>query len=214
MNGHGLGTLDSLHLGQVTDNGDPESRGRIKVKLLAAPLEVWAAVVAPSAGQGYGASFVPKQNEIVVLAFATPDLPLVLGSLWAGNSSVPSEASPEEDHYVIRTPGGAVLDFDDSSGGPRITIETSSGNKITITESGGGEVKLEAGSQSVTLKSSGIDIQSSGQVNINASTVNVSAGMVKVDAGMSKFSGVVKSDTVITNAVVSSSYTPGAGNVW
>jgi hypothetical protein len=38
--------------------------------------------------------------------------------------------------------------------------------------------------------------------------------MMTVDAGMSKFSGVVKSDVVITNSVVSTSYTPGAGNIW
>jgi hypothetical protein len=38
--------------------------------------------------------------------------------------------------------------------------------------------------------------------------------MVKVDAGMSKFSGVVKADTVICNSIISSSYTPGAGNIW
>ena len=49
---------------------------------------------------------------------------------------------------------------------------------------------------------------------VEASTVEVSAAMVKVDAGISKFSGVVQADTVITNSVVSSSYTPGAGNIW
>ena len=40
------------------------------------------------------------------------------------------------------------------------------------------------------------------------------AHTVTVNAGMSKFSGVVQADTVISNAVVSSSYTPGAGNIW
>lgn len=44
--------------------------------------------------------------------------------------------------------------------------------------------------------------------------LDVTAAMVTVDAAMSKFSGVVKADTVITNSVVSASYTPGAGNVW
>ena len=44
--------------------------------------------------------------------------------------------------------------------------------------------------------------------------LDVTAAMVTVDAAMSTFSGVVKADTVITNSVVSSSYTPGAGNVW
>jgi hypothetical protein len=28
------------------------------------------------------------------------------------------------------------------------------------------------------------------------------------------FSGVVQAQTVITNSVVSASYTPGAGNIW
>ena len=38
--------------------------------------------------------------------------------------------------------------------------------------------------------------------------------VVTVDAGMSKFSSVVQADTVISNSVVSASYTPGAGNIW
>ena len=45
-------------------------------------------------------------------------------------------------------------------------------------------------------------------------TVEVTAASVKVDAAMSNFSGVVKCDTLISNAVVSTSYTPGAGNIW
>jgi len=44
--------------------------------------------------------------------------------------------------------------------------------------------------------------------------VEVSAGMVSVNAGMSKFSGVVKSDTNITNSTVSASQTPCAGSIW
>ena len=50
MNAHTPGNLHSLQLGQVTDNVDPEDRGRIKVRLVATPMEVWANVVAPSAG--------------------------------------------------------------------------------------------------------------------------------------------------------------------
>lgn len=110
MNLHTLGNLHSLQLGLVTDNADPEDRGRIKVRLVATPMEIWASVVAPSAGSGYGVSFVPRVNEIVVLAFVTPELPLVLGSLWSGGGSRPEEADPQEDHYVIRTPQATVLD--------------------------------------------------------------------------------------------------------
>jgi hypothetical protein len=64
------------------------------------------------------------------------------------------------------------------------------------------------------LESSGVTVTASAKVKISASTMEISAGMLTVNAGMSKFSGVVKADTVITNSVVSASYTPGAGNIW
>lgn len=215
MNNHALGSLQSLQLGEVTDNNDPDSRGRVKVRLLAASMEVWASVVAPSAGNGYGASFVPRLNEIVVLAFVSPELPLVLGSVWAGNSSVPQEADPQEEHYVIRTPEETVLDFSDNTGqGPKVTLKTRSGYNITINESNGGEILIERSDQSIKLSPSGIDITSSGQVHVQASTVTVDASMVTVNAGMSKFSGVVQCDTLIATSVVGTSYTPGAGNIW
>jgi hypothetical protein len=38
--------------------------------------------------------------------------------------------------------------------------------------------------------------------------------MINVTAGMSKFSGVVQCDTLISNTVISATYTPGAGNIW
>ena len=45
-------------------------------------------------------------------------------------------------------------------------------------------------------------------------TVEVSAGMVTVDAAMARFSGIVKCETLISTSVISTSYTPGAGNIW
>jgi hypothetical protein len=35
-----------------------------------------------------------------------------------------------------------------------------------------------------------------------------------VNAAAAKFSGVVQCDTLISNSVVSQSYSPGAGNIW
>lgn len=214
MTPHGLGALDGLQLGRVTDNADPEGRARVRVRLLTLPdLEVWASVVAPSAGNGYGASLIPRLDEVVVLAFVSPELPLVLGSIWTGDSSAPQEADPQEDVYVLRTPQGVLMELDDGDG-PRLEIRTPQGYSIVVTDGDGGEVSITRGGQSVTLTSSEIAVVSSGSVSVQASQVSISAGMVQVDAGMSKFSGVIQADTVITNAVVSSSYTPGAGNIW
>lgn len=213
MSPHALGELTSLQLGRVTDNADPDGRGRVRVRLLALEMEVWASVVAPSAGNGYGASILPRVEEVVVLAFLSPELPLVLGSIWAGDSSTPTEADPVEDVYVLRTPSGVVVEMDDGDG-PRVELRTPAGHSIVITDGDGGEVSITRGGQSVKLTASEISVESSGTVSVQASQVKISAGMVQVDAGMSKFSGVVQADTVITNAVVSSSYTPGAGNIW
>ncbi len=213
VNPHTLGLLHSLHMGQVVDNDDPDSRGRIKLRLLANAVEVWASMVVPSAGTGYGFSCLPRINEIVVVAFITPELPLVLGSVWSGQNSVPEDADAIEDHYVIRTPSGSVLDFNDSDG-PQIKLTTPQGYHLTINDGSGGEIEIKRDGQSIKLSASEVNITSSATVSVNASRVNISASMVQVDAGMSRFSGVVQADTVIANAVVGTSYTPGAGNIW
>jgi hypothetical protein len=59
-----------------------------------------------------------------------------------------------------------------------------------------------------------VTVIASSKVTVSASLVEVSASMVTVNAGMSKFSGVVQCDTIISNSVISASYTPGAGNIW
>ena len=213
MNPHTLGFMHTMHLAKVVDTIDPDARGRIKVMLMANKMEIWANAVVPSAGPGYGISCLPKVDEIVVLAFVTPELPLLLGSIWSGHESAPEEADPQEDHYVVRTPAGTVMAFDDNDG-PKMEIRTPQGYSITVTDDNGGEVEIKRGGQRIRMTASEINITSSGKVSIDASTVNVSASMVQVDAGMSTFSGVVQADTIIANAVVGTSYTPGAGNIW
>ena len=57
-------------------------------------------------------------------------------------------------------------------------------------------------------------IGQAGTVTLQGNIVNINASSIDAQAATSKFSGVVQSDTLITNSVVSSSYTPGAGNIW
>jgi len=210
---HQLHGLQNLHLGRVTENEDPEGRGRIQVELQATGMQMWALCMSPSAGEGYGQSVLPKKDELVVLGFISPEVPVILGAVWSGSSSHPSEAQSVEDKYALISPKGTKLTMDDSSE-PQVKMETSSGHHLTITEASGGEITIEKGSESITLSSSGIRINSSSNVEVQAAQVKVSASMVKVDAAMSNFSGVVKCDTLIATSVVGTSYTPGAGNVW
>jgi uncharacterized protein involved in type VI secretion and phage assembly len=213
VNPHALGVLHNLHMGQVMDNTDPDHRGRIKVLLHANQVELWASVVVPSAGNGYGVVCIPRVGEIVVLAFITPEQPMVLGSVWSGQSSTPSDADTVEDHYLLKTPSGTILDMNDQDG-PSVTLTTPQGYSISITDGNGGEIEIKREGQSIKLTSSEVTINSSATVTVNATRVAISASNVQVDAAMSRFSGVVQADTVIANAVVGTSYTPGAGNIW
>ena len=59
-----------------------------------------------------------------------------------------------------------------------------------------------------------VTIGQSGTVTIQGGIVKIKAASVDVQAATSKFSGQVQTDTVVTNSVISKSYTPGAGNIW
>jgi len=210
---HGLGPLQELHLATVVDNDDPDGRGRVRVRLHSIGVELWAAVLTPSAGSGYGVSCLPRRDEQVVVGFLRPELPVVVGALWSGASSAPPDASPVEERYLLQTPGGIKLLLDDGGGG-RVRIEMPSGHHLTIDDGGAGTVTVEKGGEKVEMTASGVSITTSGQVEVQASQVSVSAALVNVDASMSRFSGVVQCDTLISNSVVSASYSPGAGNIW
>jgi hypothetical protein len=76
---------------------------------------------------------------------------------------------------------------------------------VEITDSSGNSVKLEP---------TGVTVNTSAKVTINASAVEINFSIFSVNAAMSNFSGAVQCDTLVSNSVVSASYTPGAGNVW
>jgi hypothetical protein len=100
---------------------------------------------------------------------------------------------------------------DDSTSG--LVIETAGGQRITL-QDGPGSVRVEdSNGNSVSMAASGVTVTASSTVTLTASQVDVNAGAVTVNAGMSRFSGVVQCDTLISNSVISASYSPGAGNV-
>ena len=94
---------------------------------------------------------------------------------------------------VWALPGGSTVRLDRQSGD--LAVEHASGASVTFT-------------------AAGCTVRSPATVTIEASAVEVHANVTKLVSAMVEVSGVVKSDTVITNNVVASSYTPGAGNLW
>ena len=204
----------------VTDLADPNGQGRVKIKLpwLGEDVELWARVATLHAGPNKGTWFIPDQDDEVLVAFehGDPRWPYVVGSLWNGSDSPPESMDGSGNNYkkVICSRNAVKITLDDTDGQEKLILETPGGQKVTL-QDGPGSVTIEdSNGNSVKLESAGVTVTASAKVTVNASTAEISAGMLTVNAGMSKFSGVVQADTVIANSVVSSSYTPGAGNIW
>jgi uncharacterized protein involved in type VI secretion and phage assembly len=213
--------FSGAHLAKVVSVQDPASLGRVQVQLLGADPDgdapIWARVAVPFAGDNYGAYLIPDVGAEVLVLFASndPDHPIVIGNLWNGATALPESRGDKIDRWVLWGKNGtSIAIVEESAGQETVEISTPGGASATLTDGSGGEIVLEVGSNTITMSSSGVEIQTGSKCSITASSVSVSAGSVKVDAGMSTFSGTVKCDTLISNSVVSSSYTPGAGNVW
>jgi len=214
----------SGYLARVTSLDDPDSSNRVKVKILAfedvaqQEAELWARVVSPFAGSDRGTYFMPDVDDEVFVLFVQgdPRYAVIMGGLWNGSASSPAsvESGGQNRYKRIKSKNGIVITLDDQQGQETLKLETPGGQKFTLKDGPGSVAIEDSNGNSIKLESAGITIQASAKVTVQASQVAVSAGMVNVDAGMSKFSGVVQCDTLITNSVVATSYTPGAGNVW
>jgi len=208
----------------VSDISDPEGIGRVKVTLPWSPdtgserYEAWARVATLMGGNNRGSWFIPDVNDEVLIVFegGDPRRPYVIGGLWNGSDAPPESMDGAGNNFkkVLRSRNGVKITLDDSDGQETLMLETPGGQKVTMKDGPGAVEIVDSNGNSVKLETSGITVTAAAKVTINASQVAVSAGMVTVDAGMSKFSGVVQADTVISNSVISASYTPGAGNIW
>ena len=219
--------VHASHLARVVAVDDPAGLSRVQVRLLNfdgvpdqdAP--VWARVAVPFAGVNRGAFMLPDVGDevLVTLVNGDPRLPVVVGGLWNGRDTPPETlggAGTRVDRWTIVGKAGTRIAIVEESGGQAtISLTTPArAQKVEITESGGGSITLSAGGSTVVLDGQGVTVRTAAKVKVEASQVEVSAGMVRVDAAMSTFSGVVKCDTLIATTVVSTTYTPGAGNVW
>jgi uncharacterized protein involved in type VI secretion and phage assembly len=220
LGGHWYGVYPAL----VTDIKDPDGQGRVKVSLPWSPdgggarYEVWARLATLMGGNNRGSWFIPDQNDEVLVAFEAGDArrPYVVGGLWNGRDSAPESMDGGGNNYkkVLRSRNGVKVTLDDQDGQEQLILETPGGQKVTLKDGPGSVEIVDSNGNSVKLEAAGITLNASAKVTVSASLLEVSAGTVTVNAGMSRFSGVVQADTVISNSVVSASYTPGAGNIW
>jgi uncharacterized protein involved in type VI secretion and phage assembly len=200
----------------VTDLVDPDSLGRVQVRFpwLGSTgdqdVRAWATLCTPYADDEQGFLMLPEVDSQVVVAFEAGNLrrPYVVGAVWNGRASLPHPPEAANNIRLLRTRADSRVEFDDTPGAEKVTISTQSGHRVVLDNSAQ-EVTVEhSGGCTVRLTMTAVE------VNANVS-VDVTASMVSVNAPISTFSGIVKASTFIAeSAVVSPSYTPGAGNIW
>lgn len=182
---------NAVYTGVVVTPRDPKGLGRVKVSLPAFDEERWARRASPAAGDRRGAWFAVDAGDEVLVAFEGGDArrPFVVGALWSGTQR-PPDNNPQR--TLLRTKRGATILLDDGTG----SVEVTDGN-----------------GNALTLGPTGITITCASKVTLAASEVEVDASVVAVNSGLARFSGVVRCETLITDSVVSPSYTPGVGNL-
>jgi len=207
----------------VTDVRDPSGQGRVKITLPWAPdtggarYEAWARLATLMGGKNRGSWFIPDINDEVLVAFegGDPRRPYVVGGLWNGSDKPPASMDSDGRNTikVLRSRNGVKVTLDDSTGQEQFIAETPAGQKVTLRDGPGSVEIVDSNGNAIKLQPSGITITASARVSVTASIMDVSASVVSVSAALSRFSGVVVADTVITNSIISASYTPGAGNI-
>jgi uncharacterized protein involved in type VI secretion and phage assembly len=200
----------------VTDiTKDTESLGRIELKFPwlgddGSDVRALATLCTPYADDDQGFEMIPAVDSQVVVAFEAGRLerPYVLGACWNGREQLPQKPEQANNKRLIKTRSGSLLEFDDTQGAAKVTISMQSGH-IFVLDDGAQEVKVQHANGSL------VKINAAGQVTITATaTVEVNASAVNVHSAAAIFDGLIQCQTLITNSVVSASYTPGAGNVW
>lgn len=215
----GIGS--GIVLGVVSNIDDPDSQGRVKIKMELWGTQVesdWCPVVVPLAGNEGGTWFPPQVNDEVAIAFRLGDLqyPIVMGYLWNGNDK-PPEQGKKAKQTILKTVGGHQLIFDNDDQSAKIQIKTKKGHLLELDDSSqklklagqNGQTKLElevgeSGKITVECGQSSIVLTQDGNITVKGQqglTLQGPQIKIKADATLSIEAGgqlQVKSDGILT----------------
>lgn len=214
--------LTGTHIARVTKVDDPESLGRIEVQLLGpdpdGEAKIWARVAVPYAGHNYGAFLIPDVDSEVLVVFPAGDAahPVVIGALWNGSTSLPETLGGDRvDRWTLTGKNGTrIAIIEESDGQETVEISTPGGAIATLTDQDGGKINIEVGTHSIAMGSSGIAIETSAEFKVKAASIAMEATSVDVKTPLATFTMAVDCKTLTSTAITSTTYSPGAGNIW
>lgn len=189
-------------VGVVTDTGDPDALGRVKVKypwMTDDAESYWARVISPGAGPEAGLFMVPEVGDEVMVIFEHGDFdrPYVLGGVWNGKDKLPppGAGASQNEKPLVRTwysrTGHHISVYDNADN--KIEIVTKDGHtllmsdkdkKIHLVTSGGQELLVDDNAKNVKVKTTGtVNIESTGAMTIKSSgNLTIEGSMIDVKA--------------------------------
>ncbi len=193
----------------VTNNDDPEQRGRLQVRVpsvFGQQETYWALPCLPFGGLAdQGLFMIPEVDAQVWIEFeeGNKDFPIWTGVFWQPSAQAPQEAqkSPPTTR-IIKTPSGHRLQFDDEASAEKIHLTHTIGSELSIDEKGtvnltdqnGSQLTLDADGNSITLEDSSgnkMIMDSSGTKisDVNGNEITMAAGQLTVKGQMITIEG-------------------------
>jgi uncharacterized protein involved in type VI secretion and phage assembly len=161
------GYVKGVAIGVVTQNQDPESLCRVKLRFPwhDQPREsYWARLTMPMAGDGRGVVLIPEVGDEVLVGFEREDLrfPYVLGALWNGKDKPPlANDDGKNDKRIVQSRKKHYLLYDDGARGV-VELAHEKGRKVTFDDDGivvkdenGNQIKIESASGAMTIEAKG-----------------------------------------------------------
>jgi uncharacterized protein involved in type VI secretion and phage assembly len=187
---------DTLVVGVVTNNDDPEKLARVRVKYPTLDDEnegAWARVVAVGAGPERGQLMLPQVGDEVLVGFegGNPHRPYVLGALWNGKDKPKTEhwdpkgIGQPDGSYVLRSPKHidlAAVEEVVIKAGKDMTVEVKGKSTETVEQTQEMTVKqsfkLDAATElTLVCGRAKIVLKQDGTINIEGGNVTVSGQM-------------------------------------
>lgn len=182
-----------IFIGIVTNNNDPEKKGRVKVRypwLDDHGESDWVRIAGTGANSDAGVSMLPNVNDQVLVAFEHGDFnrPIIMASLQqeTGESNEIVTENGQTVRASWRTSGGHDVTMAHNSQENFLQINTSSGHtvrldetaqKLTITSAGGHTIVLDDRTRQIQVESKGnMELKSQGNLSVQAGRdLNLSA---------------------------------------
>ena len=184
---------NSVVVGIVTQNEDPDGLGRVRVKYPALGDQTegwWARIASPSAGKERGLLMMPIVGDEVLIAFEHDDVtrPYVIGSLWNGKEKPGDKLVQQDGSFVLASDKFVNVTAKENisiKGDKDFTLETQQKTSLKaqqdMTVDGSTTIKVKAGATLSIEGTSQLEVKcGNAKISMTPASLDVQCGGAKI----------------------------------